>query len=279
MSKSYAVYSESFASRVAGIAGRGLKLAAQTVAPELMTYAGKIKSNITSVVGENKDPKDAVIQYFKNNPETFRPDCKIIKIEKDTVAGPIQSSTIEATKFKGFYKCIFSGTVNKTDDLFNMGEKSDNYSLTVKPTADKMYQVDQKIYKDGELYSNIDTEIKVSEILSVLPTVFIQNNNLNQKYQLDKKPEFNILGLVDSNDLSKGYKITFKGTAKLASGTTAITPNDNYIIVTINTGKLQTDGKLYSLNQQNQLIENQQVIYSQKNIIFETEKLVDLFLK
>jgi len=116
-------------------------------------------------------------------------------------------------------------------------------------------------------------------LMSSLPIEFINNTKLKSKYQLDRKPEFDILGLVDPNNESKGYKITFKGTAKLKSGQITTIPGDHYIIVKMNGSEPQTDGKLYSLSQRNKLIENYQNVYSQKNLIFESKKLVDLFCK
>lgn len=180
MLKSYEVYSESFLDKVksiANVAGRGIKLAANTLAPELMEIGGRYKQNINYVLGKSASPAE---------------------------------------------------------------QKS---------------------------------------LMSSLPMEFIRNPNLNSKYQLAIKPEFDILGLVDPNNESAGYKMTFKGNAKLYSGDITTIPGDHYIIVKMNGSNPQTDGKLYSLSRRNQLIENQQYVYSQKNILLETKKLVDLKYK
>ena len=179
MLKSYAVYSESFLDKVKGIAkgiGRGINLAANTVAPDLMNLGSRYKDNIKYVLGKSASPAE---------------------------------------------------------------QKS---------------------------------------LMSSLPMEFIRNPNLNSKYQLDRKPEFDILGLADPNNESVGYKMTFKGLAKLNRGDITTTPGDHYIIVKMNGSKPQTDGKLYSLSR-NQLIENQRYAYIQKNILIESKKLVDLFCK
>ena len=177
MVKSYAVYAESFVSRVAGIAKRSARLAGDTFAPSLMNLGDRYIKNVKTVWGDK------------------------------------------------------------------------------------------------------ETRVKTGPTTKELPLEFLRNKNLNQKYQLDKRPEIGILGLVDPNNESKGYKITFKGNVRLKNGSITTTPGDHYIIVTMNGDKAQTNGKLYSLSQRNRLIEKQQLISSQKNIIFETEKLVDLFLK
>lgn len=208
MLKSYEVYSESFAKKVAGIAGRGLLggtkligkgilggakiagraglLAAKTVAPELAAYTGDVKNNI-----------------------------------KDVLFGKSGSS----------------------------------------PKKDK---------------SKVPT---INSLIAALPMEFIMNPNLNRKYQLDNKPAINILGLVDPKDESKGFKVNFKGLARLTHGNINTNENDHYIIVTMNGKKIKTDGKLYSIRRVNQLIENQQLMYNQKNILIESKKLVDLFCK
>lgn len=116
-------------------------------------------------------------------------------------------------------------------------------------------------------------------LISSLPMEFRSNSNLNSKYQLDRNPEFNILGLADLSNESKGYKITFNGIARLRSGVIATIPGDHYIIVKMNGSIPQTDGKLYSLSRRDTLIENYQNVYSQKDILIESKKLVDLFCK
>jgi len=73
-----------------------------------------------------------------------------------------------------------------------------------------------------------------------------------------------------------GYKLNFDGTVTVAGSSNPV-KDDEYIIVKNNNGRLQSTGKLYKGGKV--IVSSVNINYSQKNLILESKKLVDLFCK
>lgn len=317
MSKSYAVYSESFASTVA-------KIAAKAVVPELMNYGSKIKDNIKTLTRAFNEPKAALNDLFENNPDIFR-ECKLVKLIKDSAAGVVteaaapyggpgsfpepglemgrltvppparpmgrparvepedEPTAAAATpsknnKFKGSYKAIFEGYV-KGNAANSPLQYSKNFSVTIKPSnartdGDLKYVADGVIFKDDVEFAQTDNIEDVNELAyKRLFNLAVLKN----KFTLKDDPNFDRIGYVKRSDTLKGFKLNFDGEVTFPSKSPRPIAADEYIIVKTKDGQLQSDGKLYRGT--TEINDNVNINYSQKNIIFETEKLVDLFLK
>ena len=322
MSKSREVYSESFASRVAGIynATKAVgSLAAKTFAPQLTQLAGEYSQNIKRVYRAFNEPKSALKDLFESNPDIFR-DCKLVKLIKDSAAGVITEAAPPYTplpdpgveegrrtpppparpraiplrvepeddtevtassknnRYKGSYKAIFEGYV-KGNAANSPLQYSKNFSVTIKPNnartdGDLKYVADRVIFKDDVEFAQADNIEDVNEIaykrlfnLAVLKNKFTLKNN----------PNFDRIGYVKRNDTSKGFKLNFDGEVTFPSKSPRPITADEYIIVKRRDGQLQSDGKLYRGT--TEINDSVNINYSQKNILIESEKLVDLFCK
>ena len=278
MSKSYEVYSESFASRVAGIynATKAVgSLAAKTFAPELTQLASGYAKNIKAVARAFNEPKAALNDLFVKNPDKFR-ECKLVELIRDSAAGTLAPNS-RNTRYKGSYKAIFQGYV-KGDAADSRLLYNKNYSVTIEPTrsdGDIKYVADEVIYKNDVEFTrakNTGGNLDYKPLFN-LPS-------LKNKFQLATNPNFNSLGDIKKGDPSMGTRLNFDGTVTFASGSSRPVRDDEYIIVINNNGRLQSNGELRTGPHTSTVITSSvNINYSQKNILIESEKLVDLFYK
>jgi hypothetical protein len=322
------VYSESFASRVAGIykAGKAAaSIAAKTFAPQLTQLAGEYSQNIKRVYRAFNEPKSALNDLFESNPDKFR-NCKLVKLIKDSAAGVITEAAApyggpgsfpdpgveqgrlsvppparpmgrparvdledgteepvssKNNRYKGSYKAIFEGYVKSGNEANSPLEYSKNFSVTIQPAEPRSdvsikYVADRVVFKDDLEFTKISDSASDpnAEYLKLFKTTTILQN----KFQLDRPIFFDPQGAIDSRDSSKGFRLNFNGKVTFGS-TSRDVDKDEYIIVINNRGKLQSDGKLYKGVPGTLMLSNVNINYSQKDILIESKKLVDLFCK
>lgn len=319
MLKSREVYSESFASKVAGMAARA-------IAPELMNIKDKYAATIKKVSRAFNEPKAALKDLFESNPDTFR-NCKLIKLVEDSAAGvipeaaapylgpgnfpapgrqmgrlpvppparpmavipvnnppvnnPPATNSPKNKKYKGSYKAIFEGSVKEGNDANSPLQYSKNFSVTIKPNnprndGDIKYVADTVIFKDDVKFTQLDDSN--SNTNDEAYKVLFTSEVLKNKFKLNSKPNFNSLGDIKKGDPLKGFRLNFDGQVIFPSKTRVV-GDDEYIIVTDNNGKLQSSGELYKGMGMTLMTNSVNINYSQKNLIIESKKLVDLFCK
>ena len=262
------------------------KFAAKTWAPKLTDLAGSYSQNIKTVLRSFNQPKAALDDLFKQNPDTFR-DCKLKKLEQDSAAGiPTAAAGAPAdNKYKGSYKAIFSGSVKEGSDANASLITSNNFSVTIKPTKtggygnDLKYIADQKIFKDDVEFATVSSSVPSPEI--AYKKLF---STLTSKFTLNSTPNFNSLGDIQKGRPDLGMKLNFDGTVTFPAagggpGGPRRVENNEYIIVINKDGRLQSDGKLYSNTTGSVLNASVIINYNQKNILFESKKLVDSLCK
>lgn len=278
MLKSREVYSESFASKVAGMVGRGVKLAAKAAAPELVNMATRYKDNVKKIFRAFNEPKAALKDLFESNPDMFR-NCKLKELIKDSAAGVAASTAGDS--YKGSYKAIFTGSVKEDNEANSPLINSNNFSVTIKPTERRgedgiKYVADSIVFKDDVEFTTVSSSAidPNAEYLKLFKTTTILQN----KFQLDIPIFFDPQGAIDRRDSSKGFRLNFNGKVTFGS-TSRDVADDEYIIVKNNRGKLQSDGKLYKGVPGTLMLSNVNINYSQKDILIESKKLVDLFCK
>jgi len=312
MLKSREVYSESFAGKVA-------RMAAKAIAPELMNIKDKYAATIKKVSRAFNEPKAALKDLFESNPDKFRncklvelvkdsaagvipeaaapymgpgnfpaPGVQQGRLPVPPPARPKAVITPAAVntsvapknkKYKGSYKAIFEGSVKEGNDANSPLQYSKNFSVTIKPNnprndEDIKYVADTVIFKDDVKFTQVDdsnsnTNDKAYEVL-------FTSEVLKNKFKLNSKPNFNSLGDIKKGDPLMGYKLNFDGTVTVAGSSNPV-KDDEYIIVKNNNGRLQSDGKLYKGGKV--IVSSVNINYSQKNLILESKKLVDLFCK
>jgi hypothetical protein len=273
--KSNAVYSESFANKVAGIKKIG-SLAARAIAPELMNIKDKYAATIKKVSRAFNEPKAALKDLFESTPDMFR-NCKLKELIKDSAAGVAASTAGDS--YKGSYKAIFTGSVKEDNKANSPLINSNNFSVTIKPTERRgedgiKYVADRIVFKDDVEFTNVSSS--ASDPDAVYVKLFRTSINLKNKFTLDTPNFFDQRGFVDLDDTTKGYKLNFKGKVKV-NGTTKIVVPDEYILVKNNRGTLESDGQLY--NSRGIVTASVNINYSQRDILIESKKLVDLFCK
>jgi len=325
MLKSREVYSESFASKVASMVGRGVKLAAKAAAPELVNMATRYKDNVKKIFRAFNEPKAALKDLFESNPDMFR-NCKLKELIKDSAAGVITEAAApyggpgsfpdpgveqgrlsvppparpmgrparvdledgteepvssKNNRYKGSYKAIFEGYVKSGNEANSPLEYSKNFSVTIKPTERRgedgiKYVADSIVFKDDVEFTTVSDSASDpnAEYLKLFKTTTILQN----KFQLDRPIFFDPQGAIDRRDSSKGFRLNFNGKVTFGS-TSRDVDKDEYIIVINNRGKLQSDGKLYKGVPVTLMLSNVNINYSQKDILIESKKLVDLFCK
>lgn len=298
------------------------KFAAKTWAPKLTDLAGSYSQNIKTVLRSFNQPKAALDDLFKQNPDTFR-DCKLVKLIKDSAAGvvteaaapyggtgsfpepglemgrlsvppparpmgrparvepedePTATTSSKNNKFKGSYKAIFEGYV-KGNAANSPLQYSKNFSVTIKPNnastdGDLKYVADRVIFKDDREFTDVNESVNPAETnyFNLFKIDILKN-----KFILNREPNFYPLGNVQKGNPSKGTKLNFDGTVTFTGKPARPIADDEYIIYKNNSGRLQSDGKLYKGTRE--INESVNINYSQKNILINSEKLVDLFYK
>lgn len=207
-------------------------------------------------------------------PPPARPKAVITPAAVNTPAA------LKNNKYKGSYKAIFEGNVKKGNDANSPLQYSKNFSVTIKPNnprndGDIKYVADTVIFKDDVKFTQLDdsnsnTNDKAYKVL------FTSDKILKSKFKLNSKPNFNSLGDIKKGDPLMGTKLNFDGTVTVAGSSNPV-KDDEYIIVKNNNGRLQSDGKLYKGGKV--IVSSVNINYSQKNLILESKKLVDLFCK
>jgi hypothetical protein len=275
--KSDAVYTESFASKVAGIKKIG-SLAARAIAPELMNIKDKYAANIKKVTRAFNEPKAALKDLFEGDPDIFR-NCKLKDLIKDSAAGVAAGTAGDS--YKGSYKAIFTGSVKKGNEANSPLENSNNFSVTIKPTerrgADGIkYVADRIVFKDDVEFTNVSSSAidKNAEYINLFKT----STNLKDKFILKTPYFFNPQGFIDRRDVSKGFRLNFDGKVTFP-GKVRDVLDDEYIIVIDNRGTLSSKGELFKGNPGVLMNSSVNINYSQKDILIESKKLVDLFCK
>ena len=255
------------------------KFAAKTWAPKLTDLADRYTQNIKTVLRSFDQPKAALDDLFKQNPDTFR-ECKLVKLEKNNAAGVSVATGAPVTDtYKGSYKAIFKGYVKEGNDANSPLQYSDKFSVTIKPTrssgSDLKYIADTTVFINDVMFAKVKSSYNSAETayknLFKLPA-------LKSKFILATKPNFNSFGDIKKGQPQKGMKLNFDGEVIFGTRSRPVA-DEEYIIVKNKGGILQSDGELYSNNTGSIL--NASVInnYDQKNMLFESKKLVDLFCK
>jgi hypothetical protein len=279
------VYSESFASKIKGIARgvansakAGFKIAAKTYAPKLTAGITRDLETIKNIRRAFNEPRAALKDLFESEPDIFR-NCKLKELIKDSAAGVAVGTAGDS--YKGSYKAIFTGSVKNGNEANSPLENSNNFSVTIKPTERRgedgiKYVADRTVFKDDVEFTNVSSSAidQNAEYLKLFKTTTILQN----KFQLDRPIFFDPQGAIDRRDSSKGFRLNFNGKVTFGS-TSRDVDKDEYIIVINNRGKLQSDGKLYKGVPGTLMLSNVNINYSQKDILIESKKLVDLFCK
>ena len=249
------------------------KAAAQTYAPELTNTFTRVAGSIKKSLRVFNQPKEAVYDLFKENPDTFR-NCKIKELIKNSAAG-VTTSPVLSSDYLNSYKAVFSGSVKSGQEANAPLVQSDNFSITVKPTNnrnDLKYVADDNVYKDDKEFTKINRSSDPINYMKLFNTAPCKT-----KFTLNPKPNFNRLGDIKKGYPEKGFRLNFDGKVKFSSRTHDVR-DDEYIIVINKRNVLTSDGELYKgIGSAKTVINSSTIInYSQKNILFEVKKLVDL---